>query len=521
MKVTSFIQKTLFLDGSPWRFHDRPYIFPILNNTIAPRTVLIAGRQVEKSTILGGKTIAGAIQLPGTKRLYVSPTAEQTAVFSRSKVEDVLKASKALSREYFNFNKGNNVKEKAFNNGSRVYFRSAYNSADSIRGITSSDTCIDEVQDIMTSVIPIIEECSSHIPDATFTYSGTPKTLDGTLERYWQRSNQQIWLIKCLHCNHWNFPGMRIIRPPVGTVAGKPGLWCEKCDREIYSIHGVWVAQRPGETFTVGYHLPQIILPPIYINWTKLFNKILTYPKAELMNEVFGVSWDSAEKPITKTEIIACCSDLPISEIKPGICGPNDLFMGIDWGSGGHSFTVLSIGGFVNGKYHVFFVKRFIGLEAEVDFFLGYIVDLARKWGVRAVAPDWGFGFHLNGILAKRLAKSKIITLPIMHSTQKKFMTWNGRWYTIDRTEAMASLFMSIKEKRIVFPKQDHFETFISDFTNVYSEYNYKTRRLQYDHGEDSPDDTVHAINYAYILALKKAGKIQVSVDESRLSMDK
>ncbi len=515
IKPTSFIQKVLYLDGNPWRLPDRPYIFPVLNG-MPHRMVLKAGRQVEKSTTLGAKLLSIAAQKKGFKLLYVSPTAEQTAVFSRSKIEDVLKASPAVSGYIFNFNKGNNVKEKAFHNGARMYFRSAYTSADGIRGVTSGLTCIDEIQDVLSEVIPVIEECSSHWENPNFIYAGTPKTNDGTLEAYWRRSSQNIWYIKCMHCGHWNFPGIKLIRPPDGMALGREGLWCEKCDKDIYSAYGVWVSERPGEKMTQGFHLPQIILPTRYIDWSQLFEKIREYPKPQLMNEVFGLSHDSGESPITRDEVLACCSENPLYASRLPELANNQLFMGIDWGTGGRSYTVVTIGTLLGNQYKLLYIKRFSGQEADVSFFLPFIANLARTWGVTGIGADWGFGHHINGLLAAQL-NGRISVFPIVHGIQNKFLVWNGRRYVMDRTEGMAQLFMAIKQKRLIFPKRSLFEPYIPDFTCIFSEYNYKTRRLQYAHKEDRPDDAVHAINYGYVLALRAAGKIQVSIEESRL----
>ena len=53
VSTTDFIQKTMNLDGGPWRFTNRPYIYQILNNKNS-RILMLSARQVEKSTTMAG-----------------------------------------------------------------------------------------------------------------------------------------------------------------------------------------------------------------------------------------------------------------------------------------------------------------------------------------------------------------------------------------------------------------------------------------------------------------------------------
>ena len=97
IKITNsdFIQKTMKLDGERWRFTDRPYIFPIVNSRYK-RTLLLASRQVEKSTTLAGILLAKACINANKSYLYTAPTFKQSGVFSRKKVDEVFETSPLL-----------------------------------------------------------------------------------------------------------------------------------------------------------------------------------------------------------------------------------------------------------------------------------------------------------------------------------------------------------------------------------------------------------------------------------------
>ena len=107
IKITNsdFIQKTMKLDGEKWRFADRPYIFPIVNSKFK-RTLLLASRQVEKSTTLAGILLSKACINANQSFLYTAPTFKQSGVFSRKKVDEVFETSPLLKKAFYPGHKG-------------------------------------------------------------------------------------------------------------------------------------------------------------------------------------------------------------------------------------------------------------------------------------------------------------------------------------------------------------------------------------------------------------------------------
>ena len=99
---TDFIQRTMKLDGEPWKFTHRPYIYPIINST-KKRTLMMTARQVEKSTTMAGGLLAKACLSPSKSFLYVAPTFKQTGVFSRKKIDEVFETSPLLRKNFINF----------------------------------------------------------------------------------------------------------------------------------------------------------------------------------------------------------------------------------------------------------------------------------------------------------------------------------------------------------------------------------------------------------------------------------
>ena len=93
-----------------------------------------------------------------------------------------------------------------------------------------------------------------------------------------------------------------------------------------------------------GYRIPQLIAS--WIDWNEILDKKNRYTKREFYNEVLGRGYDWGDRPLTREAIRKCCDDGitldPVSEYKGG-----SYYMGVDWGSGENTFTVVTIGRYI------------------------------------------------------------------------------------------------------------------------------------------------------------------------------
>lgn len=172
---------------------------------------------------------------------------------------------------------------------------------------------IDEIQDILTDNIPVIEECASHSEHKLMRYSGTPKSLDNTIEKYWaDMSTQNEWMVPCDRCNNWNELGENNI--------GKKGPICGKCGAPIHVRHerSQWAANQPitpeneDRVSYEGFRIPQIMVPWIVDSeegWKDILLKQEQYSRARFHNEVLGLSFDMGTRPLKQNHIESCCLD--------------------------------------------------------------------------------------------------------------------------------------------------------------------------------------------------------------------
>lgn len=312
------------------------------------------GFVTHNSTYLGNSCLAYAIMNPFFRVLYVSPSNQQTKVFSRDRIKEPSEISPVL-KHTTNSKMLANVLEKKFVNQSQITLRFAFLNADRCRGIPADKILIDEFQDIILENIPVIEECASHSDWKLFDYSGTPKSLDNAIEYYWSRfSTQNEWMVPCKHHGtprkpwtwHWN-----ILRE---DNIGDDSLICDRCGKQIYPADPdcKWGALNPSPSVQKpfeGYRIPQLMVP--WIDFLDIKHKQRVYSRAKFYNEVLGRSYDSGTRPLTRRDVQKnCWGQLSMQFYRDVIkwVTQHQVFMGVDWGCHDDQTRVLTSRGFVH-----------------------------------------------------------------------------------------------------------------------------------------------------------------------------
>jgi hypothetical protein len=495
-------------DGSGYEsfsFNGRRHMRRIYD-TSARRILLVAARQVEKSTLLGNSAITASCLITGHRTLYVSPSATQTKTFSGDRIKDPLETSTVL-RAFTTTALAQNVFEKQFVNRSKITLRYAFLNADRTRGIPAYRLLLDEIQDILPDNIPIIEQCTSHAPERwkRFVYAGTPKSLDNVIEYYRsQHSTQGEWVVPCdAHGGeagrYWNILGEKNI--------GTKGLICEKCGKRIDPMHedAQWAAMVEDASFE-AYRIPQLMVP--WKSWEEILLDYQRYSRDKFYNEVLGISFDSGLRPLTKAQIQAICrDDVRMSELtqyKAGVW-QQPVYAGIDWGTGENSYTLLSLGTYVSPtKFRIFYVHRFDGEEVDPPLQMLRITEMLLYFNAKIIGADYGGGFDRNDTLTRKFGPHRLQKYQYMGRMKKK-VEWEPklRRWKVFRTEVMSDIFNAIKRAQFELPRWAEFrDPYAQDMLNIYSEYNEAQRMIQYTHRPDMPDDTFHSILYCFLASM-------------------
>lgn len=507
-------------------FKGRPYM-PAIYDTGAKRQLLMAGRQVEKSTLLGNRILSWCTLNVGFRYLYVSPSNTQTKTFSKDRIQEPIEISPFL-RSFTHKNRTTaNIFEKTFVNRSKVTLRFAFLNADRVRGIPADGVSIDEVQDILIDNIPVIEACAAHSSHGIFTYSGTPKSNDNTIEYYWSRlSTQNEWGVPCKKHGTPKDPSSWFWNILSEDHIGLKGPVCEKCGERIYpdDPDAAWVSlndrirpKDPDEkkVFYEGFRIPQLIVPWIVNNdekWAELLQAYQNWPRARFFNECLGRSYDSGTRPITQADVIKNC--LPSLSMAAYLKVPNKypairVFMGIDWGGeSNESYTLVVLGGYfpwAPDKFSIFYAKRFEGKDSDSVKSLEVIEALIDKFNVHVIGVDYGNGGYQNTHLVRKYGHERVRKFQWAASFGKKiaFDPKLGR-YICHRTEVLTDVFNAIRLGTVFrFPKWEEWEDpFALDMLNIFSEYDEKARRVQYLRGAGSPDDTMHSLTFCFLASM-------------------
>jgi hypothetical protein len=342
----------LQLKGQPYRLDDYFPFEPFFKTTVPKSILLKTGRQVSKSTSLAAQGIVSSASLPYFSTLYVTPLFEMVRRFSHNYVREFLEQSPV--RKLFVSQKTlNNVLQRTFVNGSTMYFSYAFLDANRTRGIPADRRVADEIQDLQYDFLQIIDETLSGSKYGLRQSSGTPKSLDNTIEKVWQDSSQAEWVTKCREagCGHYNVPALShdlwdMIGPWRADITEKePGLVCAKCGKPLAPKTGRWLHAFPDRQMTnAGYHIPQQIMPMHYGSpekWGELVGKQAgkgNTTTTTFLNEVCGESSDFGSKLVTETDLKAACV-LPWK--RRGAPGAKHIrrythrVLAVDWGGGG------------------------------------------------------------------------------------------------------------------------------------------------------------------------------------------
>lgn len=509
--------------GKPISLSRRPWLDDVYNSPVSYRStdtlkrkiLLIFGRQCEKSTTIGNTFISLSNLIPYLRLLYITASNTQMREFSDERLRAVIADSPILKQltghEIRGGRETQNVQTKRWLNQSKIVLRSVYRNADRVRGISADVLGVDELQDILTDNLPVIEETLFHCEQPqgpVSVYAGTPKTFDNPLEFYWRKySSRNEWMTKCEGCNFWNVIEEQNISPT--------GLICRKCSKPINPADGKaqWVRWGSEDAEWEGFRLPQPIVPYAYhdrpemfaLKWQGLLAKQKRYPRPRFYNEVMARSYDAGTKPVTEEEIRKCC-DPEHHFIKDPYSPRTDgapVWAGIDWGSGEKSYTVLSLWRYTaGGAFTCIYAKKYEGLESDPDYSIQDIIKICKIQKVKRIGADWGFGFYSNDVLKKAFGIKRLMLY--QHAgKQKEKVSWDksALKFTTHRSRVLQDVFTLIKRKQMKFPTWSEAEPYIADILAVYSEYSEHRREIIFNHPVSSPDDFLHTACYALLVS--------------------
>jgi len=536
MKPASLAEEFFFIGkAEPFSIKEWPCFYAPYN-TPYNSMLMMCSRQVGKSLTLANKSLGnvcrsefGLIWVSGQslshqqlkelkirahRVLNVTPTKDQASFFSEQKINQILAHSPIFSL-FTNNKTTDRVLFKSFVNGSNIFLASCYHSPDSIRGYTSDQINIDELQDIMVDFLPIIYETQNRSINKSRILSGTPKTTQNAINHVWHESRMCEWVIECTGCNKWQ----NLIEENIGLT----GPICRKCGKSLANELGQWAAMNPGAAMD-GYRIHSLMAN--FYPWTgpkgsnqykeSLIYKYENYGKAQFYNEVLALPMDAGTRPTTTDQIKANCQEGERKRLKlesgwePASKKPGNRMIvaaGVDWGSSeeGKSKTVLTITGYVKKKFAVLFAKKYGSNENNVEYQIKDIIKHCNRYEVDIIGGDKGFGHGKNSKLAKAFGEemvrgrsNKVIEFNNNEQlkARRKFSE-EGLFYSLNRTEVQDDIFENINGGNFSFPVWEVFRECAEDILHIAKEYNESLRKIVYTHAPNEPDDFMWSLIYS------------------------
>jgi hypothetical protein len=506
------------LKGKPYTLQDHYFFRPMFRLDLPRRCIYKCGRQVGKSSNMSASKLVKTLCIPHFNVLFVCPRFEQIKRISNDNIRALIRSSPVQNLFVQSAGKDQNVLQRTFRNGSTHYYSFAFMDADRVRGLAVNELELDEIQDIRWEFVPIIAQTLAGSPRwKNQLYTGTPKTLDNTIEHLWRDSSMGEWATKCAVCGHWN---IACSEHDLMGMIGKEGLQCAKCCKGLNPRTGGWIFPFPERNADfVGYHVPQPIHPyhcEYPKNWQDLLHNQKRYPVSKFFNECLGESYDSAAKLMTLKDLrrISTGKTNTLKEALQLFRGYQLRTLGIDWGGGGdesESYTAIALAGVRPAHDLVeilYATKLHKGLDPAQETQL--ILDLVTKFQPEFIAHDYGGAGNVReimmiqaGVPAARVVpytysvtahKEVIFYKPPVHGSRKTYM--------IDKPRSLVTLCSMMRAGKIKLPawSEKAEDNMFLDFLNLGQEVQERPRGsdvVLVTKVPDSCDDICHAVNYA------------------------
>lgn len=492
------------------------FLRPVIDCTARKRCI-IAGRQVGKSTMMAGESTVECVSMPGFSVLYGAPDDFKLHTFSYQRLGPMINMSPAIHDYYMSGNTCvNNARFTRFNNGAMIMITNS-SREQNVRSPTSDRINMDEIQDTVSDNLYVAVKSMFTSPYKIVSLSGTPLSLQNPMEQYWNKSTRNEWLIPCYNCQKTISVGSRTLREHHWNNIGpknisRRGLICARCGAPLMVEDGQWIRSRYEAEYE-GFRIPQPLSP--FTDWKDLMDEWEdpTISLAKKMNEIFGISWDSADRYITETELRKACGEHRLAfrykDLDPATkkyVDSRHVVAGIDWARNveGGANTVLMIGVVIApGHIRVIFMSvlpKTMSQEDQVDS----IIKKLKEFNVSYVTADWGAAGSRNVDIAKAIGRDRVVQID--YGIGKIFVEKyheHVKLLSMNRTMCLSDLHRDITiEDGVEFPVWEDFEEFANDFLVEYAEEDH-WGRLMYDHPDGTHDDMLHACVY-----MNLAGKI-------------
>jgi hypothetical protein len=352
----------------------------------------------------------------------------------------------------------------------------------------------DELDEAPQNSVDMILERMAHSDVGELLFLSNPTLPDYGIDKLFQTTDQQFFLLKCTHCNAYTdmvetFPDcLQIVR-------GVTIRACCKCGKELDPAHGEWVAKRPAIKERRGRQYSQLYAQTKMTSPELILNKFRTTDNlTDFYNLKIGIAYVDAQNRLSVEEVLNCCGNSGMHSSSDDGC-----FMGVDQGN--HLHVVI-------GKRHP--QKR--GELIFMDVLKGnnnndksdesgwkQLDELMNRFKVMRCVVDALPNTKSARNFAERFPGR--VFLSYYSEFQKGSYRWNERDMSVhsNRTESLDASHKEIIEQNIVLPRRsDTVDEFAKQMHNIAKrlETDEETGSQRYIYLRLGADHFRHAYNY-------------------------
>ncbi len=467
------------------------------------------------SVSLAARSLINTLMFPGFRSIYLTPHNDQRKTYA-DKLREMERAFRFLrySSKY-----RQNVYHKEYEKGGMLKLVYVLTTAAAVRGNSADELLFDEYQNFDISLEPEVLAIQNASDMPIRIYSGTSLTTDTALEAKYAISSQASWMIRC-PCGEWLNPSDRAT---VLDLIQPEGVVCPKCSRvqDVRLGQFVHADQEMLRNNQVGFHIPQIIVPFFTedpVRWKELYDKkVGGGDSRKFFQEVLGIPSEEGEREITLQHLKdMCVNDLEASRVKAKSGQYMLIVSGCDWGGSDYiadlrtkkSFTVHAMLGVNHDRtIDIIHFQEYSGMD-----YRSVADDIVRnhyELNGEALASDFGVGQLYNMLLRERINNvNKHMVFGYVGPSSSALSEPQGEHmfnqFSLNRTEAITSLYDAIKQGRIKCYAWQHSSRFLLDFLNLFrttSDSATGSTSFTYRRHGSKTDDALHAVNFAYVLA--------------------
>lgn len=371
ISIHAFIQENNIKNetGVPIDFKDHMFLFDIYRD-FSPKLVVMKAAQVGATTMEVIKTMWG-VKNKGLDAIYTLPTYEDVNTMVGSKVNRIIAQNPVL--QLWTYDR-DTIDQKQIGDH-YIHFRGTWTQKAAIM-VSSDWNLYDEID---ASKPDVVEQYATRLQHSKYKYEhyfSHPSAQGTGIDKYWEKSDQKHWFIKCDGCLQEQY-----LSYPESINEELQAFVCKVCGERISDDarrRGRWVAKYKNREYS-GYWVPLLICP-----WVSA-KEILSYHKDKseeyFYNKVLGQPFVGGGNKLTRT---AFTQNLTDENLYPD--ASERVVMGLDTGT--HLYYVL---GGEKGLFHYGVAKDYTEIE-----------DLMARWPRMTVICD-----QMGDLIGSRALREK------------------------------------------------------------------------------------------------------------------